>query len=229
MSAVKKTKKKQKPFLPQLYVRLECRPNKDSFILHVQQYTTLKLRNPITMERAEQIFRILNQQSYEAKAEGRWEEVWIVHDPQTGEWRGRETPSRREVFGLERKGARGEQSKGDTLRKRYAHLGDGGMTRGEWEALIAETDNLSPEDSKKRFNVLKAKEIIRLCRITRLWHGAQAEPPNLQKSVPVKPKSQEYRERFGRMPELTHDGHNLEKSEHIAWIRESTRAGRTRD
>jgi len=73
-------------------------------------------------------------------------------------------------------------------------------------------------EANKVFNTLKAMEIVRFCRVTRLWYGFQADPPNLKTKPIAVSKSQEYRKKYGRMPELTHDWRHLDGSEHLKWI-----------
>src|ERR1700738_3460582 len=107
---------KRKAFVPQLYIHAPCR-TKEGFVNYIYWFENQR-GNSITTGRAQEIFDILRHQSYHAEKEGRHEEVWIKHDPATGEWRGRECVTHREGYGLERKGKRGDQSKGDTLRNR---------------------------------------------------------------------------------------------------------------
>jgi len=207
---------KRKAFVPKLYIHAPSRTN-DGFVKYIYWFENQR-RNSITMGRAGEIFEILRQQSYHAEKEGRHDEVWIKHDPITGEWRGRECATHREGYGLERKGKRGEQSKGETLRKRFGWVGGGGLTRDEFVDVIAATDALIIPEADRVFNTLKAMEIVRFCRVTRLWYGFAADPPNLKTKPVAVSKTQEYRKRYGRMPELTHDWRNLEGSEHLKWI-----------
>jgi hypothetical protein len=177
-----------------------------------------KRRNSITTTRAAEIFEIIRQQSYHAEKEGRHDEVWIKYDTTTGEWRGRECATHREGYGLERRGARGKQAEGNTLRDRFGWIGNGGLTRSEFEDVIAATDSLIEPEARNRFNTLKTMDIVRFCRVTRLWYGFAADPPNLKTKPIAVSKAQEYRRRYGRMPELTHDWQGSEGSEHIKWI-----------
>src|SRR5258708_32387489 len=117
---------KKKAFVPKLYIHAPSR-TKEGLVTYIYWFENQR-GNSITTGRAQEIFDILRHQSYHAEKESRHEEVWIKHDPATGEWRGRECSTHREGYGLERKGKRGEQSKGKPFRNRIGRVGGGGVT-----------------------------------------------------------------------------------------------------
>jgi hypothetical protein len=71
-------------FVPKLYKRAPRLPTKDEFVRYIQKFENDRGQN-ISLNRAEEIFNILHQQSHEAEREGRRDRIWITRDPVTGE------------------------------------------------------------------------------------------------------------------------------------------------
>ena len=176
-------------------------------------------REGVSLTIASRYFLQLREISHKAQKEGRLSNMIIDLDKSLGEWGGVETPYHRESYGLDRKG---RKPVAETYRGKFGGIGEGGCTKAEYIAGIREIENCSQSVAETIFESCRRKEIARYCPETGLWYGCLVEEAPILAGKPAKVmKKTEYREKYGRMPELTHDWQNPGQSEHLRWIMET--------
>jgi hypothetical protein len=213
---VNKKTKSTSQFVPKLYQWAPRLPTKDEFVRYIHKFENDRGQK-ISLNRAEEIFNILHQQSHDADREGRRDGIWITRDPVTGEWGGSKTPFNRVKYGMENNTKRGEQSKG-SHRLKFGKI----TARSKQDFLdeIMETEGCGIDRAKQILKTCHANGIARYHKPTNTWRGFLADPPTLAETAKVPPtsKQEEYRRKYGCMPWLTHDWQNPDQSEVLRWI-----------
>jgi len=200
------------PFVPKLY-RNAPRRTKDGFVQHIHEKENAR-GNQISMVQADEIFRILMQQSYTAKRYGRPDEIWISHDSRSGEWGGYETPFK--VYGISQRIKKG------SYRDKLGKLPP--MSRLDMLDAIVSIYGGSIGRAEQIFNVIK-QGILIFDKETNTWRGCDCtDLPTLDDAVVIEPrrttKQEEYRARYGTMPPGRHKWKDLTKSDPVKWIAE---------
>jgi len=207
--------KKTPRWVPKLY-RNSPKLTKDRFVRYIHDFEARKGR-PVLWDRAEDIFRILKEQSREAEKAGDRDSIWIVFDPVTGEWGGYKTPDKREAYDIERKSSRGQQSQ-NSYRNRFGKILP--CSKQELFKEIIAIQGCSIDLAKQIWESGR-HNAFRHDKATNTWRGWYADPPTLSDAVkaPPGPKQEEYLKRYGCMPELLHDYSNGGvNSDVLKWI-----------
>ncbi len=201
-------------------------PNKDvdGFKRHIMDFEARR-RNTKTLEEAREIFRMLQLMSHGKGPD----EAYILRDPLTGLWRGAETPTIKESYGLETTGKRAEKSK-DSFRSRYGKVT--ARSREDFLLLIQQTETCERGRAEQIFVTMATNKsvippILR-DNPTNTWRGFLSPTPSMDDVIAEGPTTKQayYWKLFHEMPWLKHDQRKLEESDAIPWVIQAAAAER---